>query len=106
MKNRPLAQNNITRIRESLPISKSFDGEQYIYEKFKWEGFESLTEVQQKSIPVIGRKINTLVIAPTGSGKTEAAMMPILSFTKQHAQRNSLPRLKVHRYQGHLRDPT
>ncbi|MGC2384565.1 MAG: DEAD/DEAH box helicase [Nitrososphaeraceae archaeon] len=79
MKNRPLAQNNITRIRESLPISKSFDGEQYIYEKFKWEGFESLTEVQQKSIPVIGRKINTLVIAPTGSGKTEAAMMPILA---------------------------
>lgn len=71
MKNRPLAQNNITRIRESLPITKNFDNEIYIYEKFQREGFNSLTSIQKKSIPIIARKINTLIVAPTGSGKTE-----------------------------------
>ena len=79
MKNRPLAQNNITRIRESLPITKNFDNEIYIYEKFQREGFNSLTAIQKKSIPIIARKINTLIVAPTGSGKTEAAVIPILS---------------------------
>ena len=68
MKNRPLAQNNITRIRESLPITKNFDNEIYIYEKFQREGFNSLTSIQKKSIPIIARKINTLIVAPTGSG--------------------------------------
>lgn len=85
MKNRLLTQNNITRIREFLPESKNIDDEVYIYEKFQREGFDSLTIIQRKSVPIIARKINTLIVAPTGSGKTEAAVIPILSLlSKRH----------------------
>ncbi|MEO9320223.1 MAG: DEAD/DEAH box helicase [Nitrososphaera sp.] len=48
-------------------------------EKFKKEGFTSLTTIQQKALPVILRGVNSLLVAPTGSGKTEAAVMPIFS---------------------------
>jgi ATP-dependent Lhr-like helicase len=42
------------------------------------EKFGSLTEIQKKAIPIIASGKNTLIIAPTGSGKTEAAVVPIL----------------------------
>src|SRR5215813_2549456 len=79
MKDRPLAQNNITKTKEYLPISRNFNNETYIYEKFQREGFDSLTPIQKKSVPIIARKIDTLIVAPTGSGKTEAAVIPIFT---------------------------
>jgi ATP-dependent helicase Lhr and Lhr-like helicase len=45
--------------------------------KFRNLGFEHLTEIQKKAVPVIYQKIDSLVIAPTGSGKTETAVVPI-----------------------------
>jgi len=45
--------------------------------KFRNLGFEHLTEIQKKAVPVIHQKIDSLVIAPTGSGKTETAVVPI-----------------------------
>lgn len=45
--------------------------------KFSNLGFEHLTEIQKKAVPVIYQKIDSLVIAPTGSGKTETAVIPI-----------------------------
>ena len=50
-----------------------------ILEAFKMNGFSSLTEIQKKVIPVVNRRRNCLLVAPTGSGKTEAAVIPIFS---------------------------
>ncbi|MCE4617044.1 MAG: DEAD/DEAH box helicase [Desulfurococcales archaeon] len=41
-------------------------------------GYREPTPIQEKAIPVILQKRSTLVISPTGSGKTEAALIPIL----------------------------
>ncbi|WP_393971878.1 DEAD/DEAH box helicase [Oxyplasma meridianum] len=42
-------------------------------------GVTKLTEAQEKFIPHVLRGENALLLSPTGSGKTEAAMLPIFS---------------------------
>jgi ATP-dependent helicase Lhr and Lhr-like helicase len=59
--------------------SKYHPAEPIIIEKFRKEGFSSLTRIQRKAIPVISRMINCLLVAPTGSGKTEAAVLPVFA---------------------------
>jgi len=54
--------------------------------RFASLGFESLTEIQQKSVPLILGRENALLVAPTGSGKTESSVIPIfyrLRFSKK-----------------------
>lgn len=51
-----------------------------IQEAIKEKGFSRPTEPQVKGIPLIMDKKNVLLIAPTGTGKTEAAFLPILDF--------------------------
>ncbi|WP_254544322.1 DEAD/DEAH box helicase [Halomarina pelagica] len=41
-------------------------------------GFETPTEPQRRAIPALVAGRNALVIAPTGTGKTETAMLPVL----------------------------
>ncbi|MGC8622850.1 MAG: DEAD/DEAH box helicase [Candidatus Micrarchaeia archaeon] len=40
--------------------------------------FGNLYEMQKEAAKAISQKLNCLILAPTGSGKTEAAMLPIL----------------------------
>lgn len=46
---------------------------------FKKFNFSDLTEIQNKASPMILKKKDCLVIAPTGSGKTECSVIPIFS---------------------------
>ncbi|MFH1329029.1 MAG: DEAD/DEAH box helicase [Candidatus Bathyarchaeota archaeon] len=48
-----------------------------ILNELKKIGIYKLTEIQEKAIPVIKTGNNVLLIAPTGLGKTEAAILPI-----------------------------
>ncbi len=43
------------------------------------ERFGGLAETQRRAIPHILRGENVLIVSPTGTGKTEAALLPILS---------------------------
>ncbi|MGI0090035.1 MAG: DEAD/DEAH box helicase, partial [Nitrosopumilaceae archaeon] len=47
--------------------------------KFRSLGFEELTDIQKKAVPIIFQKIDSLVVAPTGSGKTESSVIPIFA---------------------------
>ena len=40
-------------------------------------GYVKLLPVQEKAIPVILAGHHTLIVAPTGSGKTEASLFPV-----------------------------
>jgi len=42
-------------------------------------GYKKLLPIQEKAIPVILRGNHALIISPTGSGKTEAAFLPVVS---------------------------
>jgi ATP-dependent Lhr-like helicase len=48
--------------------------------KFHSLGFTQLTEIQKKAVPYIVQKKDSLIIAPTGSGKTECSVIPAFSF--------------------------
>lgn len=43
------------------------------------QGITSATPIQERAIPVVmGKRQNALLLSPTGSGKTEAALLPLL----------------------------
>jgi len=47
-------------------------------EAMKRKGFAKPTKIQEKAIPIVREGKNVLVIGPTGEGKTEVALLPIL----------------------------
>ena len=63
--------------------------------KFSNLGFENLTEIQKKAVPVIYQKIDSLVIAPTGSGKTETAVVPIFDRVSRSKKRGKIKTLYI-----------
>lgn len=65
--------NNLIKLNDYTQI------EQLIIAKFEKESFKQLTSIQGQSYKVIARKRHTLLVAPTGSGKTEAAIIPVIS---------------------------
>ena len=80
MKDQAQRQNENSSAPEQLQTLKSdHKEEQLVIEKFRKEGFSYLTSIQHKALPVIARKVNCLLVAPTGSGKTEAAVLPVFT---------------------------
>jgi ATP-dependent Lhr-like helicase len=51
-----------------------------VFAKFHSLGFTQLTEIQKKAIPSLVQKKDSLIIAPTGSGKTECSVIPVFSY--------------------------
>ena len=58
-------------------------------------GFSTLTEIQKKASPVILQKKDSLVIAPTGSGKTECSVIPIFSLLKNSKKKGKIKALYI-----------
>src|SRR4051812_28632905 len=89
--------NNNSSAPDQLQTLKSENryhhAEHIVIDKFKKEGFSSLTTIQRKVLPVISRKINCLLVAPTGSGKTEAAVLPV--FTMLANQEHSIGTIRA-----------
>ena len=54
---------------------------------FARHGFPDLTEIQRRAPQVISRKRDCLVVAPTGSGKTECAVIPIFEAMRGRPRR-------------------
>jgi ATP-dependent Lhr-like helicase len=50
-----------------------------IVETVKKRGFTEFSEIQKKAIPSILKGEDILIIAPTGTGKTETAMIPVFN---------------------------
>lgn len=63
--------------------------------KFSSLGFTQLTDIQKKAIPVIVQKKDSLIIAPTGSGKTECSVIPVFSFVSSSRQQGKIKALYV-----------
>lgn len=58
-------------------------------------GFEEFTEPQRRAIPTIIEGKNVLIIAPTGTGKTEAAFLPILDKIVREGDRGGIRLLYI-----------
>jgi len=62
---------------------------------FNEYGFTKLTEIQKKSVPIILQKKDCLVVAPTGSGKTECSVIPIFSKLKYSKKNGKIKALYI-----------
>ena len=51
-------------------------------------GYSSPTPVQERAIPLVLKGYNVLIVAPTGWGKTEAAMLPLIDMIIRHERSN------------------
>jgi ATP-dependent Lhr-like helicase len=58
-------------------------------------GFSKLTEIQKQASPFILQKKDCLVIAPTGSGKTECSVIPIFSILKKSKKQGKIKALYI-----------
>ncbi len=55
----------------------------YVVEKYQKESFTKLTFIQERSYRALIRMRSSLIVAPTGSGKTEAAIIPVICMISQ-----------------------
>ena len=76
-------------------ILKNHPPEAFLEEKFRSLGFEELTDIQKRAIPIVYQKINSLIIAPTGSGKTECVVIPTFSQIKETKKQGKIKALYI-----------
>ena len=62
---------------------------------FKELDFSKLTEIQRRAVPKILQKKDCLIIAPTGSGKTECSVIPIFSQIKKSKKNGKIKVLYI-----------
>jgi len=74
---------------QMIPSNQVLDS---LFGKF---GFSKLTEIQKKASPKILQKKDCLVIAPTGSGKTECSVIPIFSLLKNSRKTGKIKALYI-----------
>ena len=63
--------------------------------EFAREGFSRLTEIQKRAAPLILGRRNSLLIAPTGSGKTESSAIPIFSMLRRSRKQGRIKALYI-----------
>ncbi|KXB06341.1 hypothetical protein AKJ52_02315 [candidate division MSBL1 archaeon SCGC-AAA382C18] len=77
-------------------ISKTMDQFKHLHEKVKEPlkkfGITKPTPIQRRAIPPVLKGKNSLLVAPTGTGKTEAALLPIFS---QYVEKDTENGIKI-----------
>ena len=76
-------------------ILKNPPTKNFFEEKFRSLGFEQLTEIQKNALQIIYQKKDSLIVAPTGSGKTECAVIPIFSQIKKTKKQGKIKSLYI-----------
>src|SRR5436309_1286898 len=74
----PISFNSIGRFHLALPSASSEPGEHDVFWFAGQIGITQLNEMQAASFIAIRAGDGVLIVAPTGSGKTEAALLPVL----------------------------
>src|SRR5918996_661910 len=69
--------------------------EDVVINQFNKFGFPILTNIQNLGIKVIVRDYDSLLVAPTGSGKTEAAIVPIIKLISINKKENGIKAIYV-----------
>jgi ATP-dependent helicase Lhr and Lhr-like helicase len=87
---RPILDNSI-----SFTSLKHENLEKFVIDQFNKFGFPVLTEIQNLGLKVIVRDYDSLLVAPTGSGKTEAAIVPIIKLISLNKKENGIKAIYV-----------
>jgi ATP-dependent Lhr-like helicase len=69
--------------------------EEVVINQFNKFGFPILTNIQNLGIKVIVRDYDSLLVAPTGSGKTEAAIVPIIKLISINKKEDGIKAIYV-----------
>ncbi|MCA9827260.1 MAG: DEAD/DEAH box helicase [Nitrosopumilus sp.] len=79
-------------MKDQDPIQQTNPNLELLFGKF---GFSKLTKIQKKASPIILQKKDCLIIAPTGSGKTECSVIPIFSLLKNSKKTGKIKALYI-----------
>src|SRR5215210_3670589 len=90
-------KNNRQKLDNSIYFTslRSEDLEEVVINQFNKFGFPILKNIQNLSLKVILRDYDSLLVAPTGSGKTEAAIVPIIKLISLNKKESGIKALYV-----------